>query len=351
MGYQTELQPFSFETLSREDSFFTLDPAPPGLAGDGGTPINLLSRTGAGEASGILTPVGLAMSGDIPAEGLEGQIALIERGAISFRQKVDRAAEAGALAAVIYNSEPGNFRGTLGRRSSGSSSIPVVSISGEDGTILLEALSQGEITATVSVVRKELFSRNVVAEKPGPGDAIVVLGGHYDSVPNVAGANDNASGTAVLLSIARSLADRELPFTVRFVPFGSEELGLLGSQAYLDSLSDEEIARIGAMLNFDALGTGSEVRILGTSRLTTLGIDLGNSLDISLTRSAGLVGSSSDHATFDRAGIPVLMFTAPDASRIHTPDDTMEFVQASLLGDSARLALAVLESPEFLPDP
>ena len=242
MGYQTELQPFSFETLSREDSFFTLDPAPPGLAGDGGTPINLLSRTGAGEASGILTPVGLAMSGDIPAEGLEGQIALIERGAISFRQKVDRAAEAGALAAVIYNSEPGNFRGTLGRRSSGSSSIPVVSISGEDGTILLEALSQGEITATVSVVRKELFSRNVVAEKPGPGDAIVVLGGHYDSVPNVAGANDNASGTAVLLSIARSLADRELPFTVRFVPFGSEELGLLGSQAYLDSLSDEEIA-------------------------------------------------------------------------------------------------------------
>ena len=104
-------------------------------------------------------------------------------------------------------------------------------------------------------------------------------------------------------------------------------------------------------MNFDALGTGSEVRILGTSRLTTLGIDLGNSLDISLTRSAGLVGSSSDHATFDRAGIPVLMFTAPDASRIHTPDDTMEFVQASLLGDSARLALAVLESPEFLPDP
>lgn len=351
MGYQVDFQPFTVETLSVEDSGLTLKPPPPetpsAAAGLDDIQINLLSGTAEGEASGILTHVDRALPDDIPDQGLEGRIALIQRGTITFRQKVNRAGQAGAVAAVIYNNALGNFRGTLGRPDSGSSSIPVVSISSEDGAKLLAALSQRDITATVSVVRKELSSRNVIAEKPGPGDDVVVLGAHYDSVPDVPGANDNAAGTAVLLTVAKSLAGRDLPFTVRFIPFGSEELGLRGSQAYIDSLTDEEVAKIAAMLNFDALATGSEIRILGTSELTALGMRLGQSLDIPLTRSVGLIGSSSDHASFDRAGIPVIMFTAPGASRIHTPEDTMEFVQANLLGDSARLALAMLEAPEF----
>ena len=349
MGYQVEIQPFTVKTLSSADSSFTLEQ--PGSAGALANPddihVNLLSGTADGEASGILTHVGLAMSSDVPDNGLEGQIALIQRGTISFRHKVNRAGQAGAVAAVIYNDVEGNFQGTLGRSNSESVSIPVVSISNEDGVKILESLSQGEVSATVSVVRKELSSRNVIAEKPGPGDDVVVLGAHYDSVPSLPGANDNAAGTAVLLTVAKSLAGQDLPFTVRFIPFGSEELGLRGSRAYLDSLTEEEASRIVAMLNFDALATGSAIRLLGTSRLTSLGIDLGHSLKITVTRSAGRVGSSSDHATFDRAGIPVLMFTAPDFSKIHTPEDTMEFVQADLLGDSARLALAVLEAPEF----
>ena len=139
----------------------------------------------------------------------------------------------------------------------------------------------------------------------------------------------------------------DLPFTVRFIPFGSEELGLLGSGAYIDSLTDEEVARIAAMMNFDTLATGSELNILGARKFTSLGIDLGQSLDIPVARTSSPVGSSSDHATFEREGIPVIMFTAPDFSRIHTEQDTMEFVQADLLGDSARLALAMLQAPEF----
>jgi len=67
---------------------------------------------------------------------------------------------------------------------------------------------------------RERTSRNVIAEKPGAGEGVVVLGGHYDSVSGMAGANDNASGTAVLLAIAHKLANVDLPFTLRFVPFG-----------------------------------------------------------------------------------------------------------------------------------
>ena len=350
MGYQVEIQPFTVRTLSPEDSGLTFDP-PPGTTvapeGIDDIQINLLSGTATGEASGILTPVNLAMRDDIPEGGLEGRVALIQRGTITFRQKVDRAGQAGAVAAVIYNNVAGDFRGTLGRPDPDSSSIPVVSISKEDGAKLLELLVQGEIIATVSVVRNELASRNVIAEKPGPGDQVVVLGAHYDSVPGLSGANDNAAGTAVLLTIAKSLAGVDLPFTVMFIPFGSEELGLLGSGAYIDSLTDEEVARIAAMMNFDTLATGSELNILGARKFTSLGIDLGQSLDIPVTRTSSPVGSSSDHATFQREGIPVIMFTAPDFSRIHTEQDTMEFVQADLLGDSARLALAMLQAPEF----
>lgn len=351
MGYQVHLQPFTVRILSPQESSFTFVPPPSGAALDPGVlddiEINLLSGSGTGEASGILTHVGLAMSDDIPEQGLEGRVALIQRGTVTFRQKVNQASQAGAVAAVIYNNVAGNFQGTLGRPDPDSIRIPVLSVSDEDGAKFLEALSQGEVTAKVSVVRKELSSSNVIAEKPGPGDDVVVLGAHYDSVPDVPGANDNASGTAVLLTVAKSLAGRDLPFTVRFIPFGSEELGLRGSQAYIDSLTEEEAARIAAMLNFDALASGVEVRILGASRLTTMGIELGKSLDIRVTQSAGTRGSSSDHATFNQAGIPAIMFTAPDFSRIHTPDDTLEFVQPGLLGDSARLALAMLQSPQF----
>ena len=349
MGYQVEIQPFTVKSLSPGDSSLTLaQPGAPGALNSGDDfHINLLSGTAVGNATGVLTHVGLAMSSDIPDQGLEGQIAFIQRGTISFRQKVNRVSQAGAVAAIIYNNAEGNFQGTLGRSSSESISIPVVSISSEDGAKVLEMLSQGEVSATVSVVRKELSSRNVITTKPGPGDAVVVPGAHYDSVPNLPGANDNAAGTAVLLTVAKSLAGRDLPFTVLFIPFGSEELGLRGSRAYLDSISEEEVGRIAAMLNFDVVGTGSEIRLLGSSRLTSLGIDLGQSLKIRVSRSAGMGGSSSDHASFDREGIPVLMFSASDTSRIHTPEDTMDFVQADLLGDAARLALAILEASDF----
>ena len=93
---------------------------------------------------------------------------------------------------VIYNNLPGNFQGVL----SNPASIPAVSISQDDGLEIEELLSTGAVEAAVSVIEELLSSRNVVAEKSGPGDAVVVLGAHYDTVPNIAGANDNASGTA-----------------------------------------------------------------------------------------------------------------------------------------------------------
>jgi len=352
LGYTAETQPFDVEIISSETSSLTLSTAPgdPGVPEAGEVlPVIPLSGTGVGRGQGGLVNVGLAGPEDLPEpsqDSLRGEIALIQRGIITFREKVSRVAGAGAVAAVIYNDSPGIFQGTLGEEGA----IPAVAISSEDGEKLLARLTQGEVEATVSVEQVNLPSRNVVAELPETGEApreVVILGGHYDTVPGIAGANDNASGTAVLLALAKELAQRDLDLKLRFVAFGSEELGLLGSRAYLDSLSDAGKSDILAMLNFDALATGSQVTILGSDSLTSLVEKLAEDQGIAVLRRGGVRGGSSDHASFARQGIPVLMFTAPDFSRIHTPNDTMEFVDGRLMGDSIRLALALLESVEF----
>ena len=338
-GYAVELQPFVVEFMSREESGVVLEGPEP-------EPVDAfpLTGSGTGDASGTLVPVGLALDGDIPEGGLEGKIAMAERGLITFEEKVNRAAEAGAIAVVIYNDRPGNFRGVL----ISPGAVPAMSMSRADGRRLEQLTSAGTVELSVSVKSVMRPSQNVIAEKRGPGDAVVVLGAHYDSLPNISGANDNASGTAVLLAVAGELSGQPFPFTLRLIAFGSEELGLLGSKHYVDSLSDDQQRRIKAMLNFDALGNGDSPRVLGSEELTGLAVRLGTGLGIDLEVGAGIEGASSDHMSFTGMGIPAIMFFAEDFSRIHTPQDTLAFVTPHLLGDAAGVALALLESPDFL---
>ena len=304
-----------------------------------GLPMQL---SGLGVASGLLVDVGKAFEDDIPPEGIEGKIALIQRGEISFEAKVSRVEQAGALAAVVYNNVSGLVRGTL----TNQANIPAIIISRQDGEAILELMANGDVEASVSFVMEERDSQNVVAEKQGTGSSnrVVILGGHYDTVPDVPGANDNGSGTAAIITIAREIAEKSYPFTVRFIAFGSEELGLVGSSFYVDSLSSEEKENIIAMLNLDALGTGDEGGVLGDSDLTAEVIIYGRDHGIDVRRSFGLSGGSSDHVPFDDAGIPIIFFLAEDFSRIHTPDDTLEFVQPELMGNSAALAIALLDA-------
>ena len=338
MGFSVELQPFSVEMVSDELSGLTVD-------GPGGERLAGLPMTGSarGEVSGILVPVGLAFDQDIPAQSLAGSIALARRGTVTFEEKVRRATGAGAIGVVVYNNEPGNFKGTLRTRSS----VPVIGIAQEDGQHLERLISAGQVAATLTVAVDVRSSRNVIAEKPGPGPEVVVLGGHFDTVANIPGATDNGSGIAVLLTIARELQAKSLPFGLRFIAFGSEELGLVGSRFYVASLSTEEQRQLLAMLNFDALGSGRTIDVLGSSDLTEQVVDIGDSAGIAVRVVGGIEGASSDHASFERIRTPNIMFAADDFSRIHTPNDTLDFVEPRLLGDAAALGLALLDIPEF----
>jgi len=338
MGFSVELQPFTVESVSEERSGLAVD-------GAGGERLAGIPLTGSarGEVSGILVPVGLALDRDIPAQGLEGSVALVQRGAITFEEKVRRATDAGAIGVVVYNNRPGNFRGTLRT----TSFIPVIGIAQEDGEHLEQLISAGQVAATLTVAVDVRSSRNVIAEKAGPGPDVVVLGGHYDTVADIPGATDNGSGIAVLLTIAQELQEKSLPFGLRFIAFGSEELGLIGSRFYVDSLSTEEQRQLLAMLNFDALGSGRRINVLGSSVLTGRVADIGASVDIAVRRVGGIEGASSDHASFDRIRTPNIMFASDDFSRIHTPDDALDSIEPRLLGEAAVLGLALLDIPGF----
>ena len=335
-GLSVQLQPFTVPSFSQDDSGLFL------TQGDvTRVEVEPITGTSSGDVAGQLVSVGLARPEDIPDSDLVGKIALAERGLIPFREKAANIAAVAGLGAVIYNNEPGNFRGTLG----GSSNIPVASVSQEDGDRLEARLAaSASFAVNLKLHYSQNPSQNVIAEKPGPGAGVVILGAHYDTVPGIAGANDNASGTAVLLTLARELSEKSFPFDLRLIAFGSEELGLLGSGHYVESLSPEQQGRVIAMLNFDALGNGSRLGVVGDDVLTQPVMEDSLAMGIELRVRQGRGRGGSDHASFAAVGIPNIFFSSNDFSRLHTPEDTLESINPQLLGDTVRLALSLLDT-------
>ena len=337
LGYGPEVQEFSWDSPSASVSIGT--PAVEELEA------NTLSGTANGASAAPLAFVGLGKPEDMPAEGLAGKIALIERGEVTFGSKVAQAHRAGAAAAIIFNNGAGNFQGTLG----GRSQIPAVSISRADGNRLKELLAGGSaVEATVSVMDNAVPSRNLLAELPGTGQGVVVVGAHYDTVPDSVGASDNSSGLGAMLAVAERVAGRSFPFTLRFIAFGSEETGLHGSEYYVDQLTAAEVNEIYAMINLDSVGSGSGLRVSGDRWLTRHLAETAQDMDIALSVRRGGQGGS-DHANFRAAWVPVVFFVGDDLSRINTPADTMEHVNPRLVGDATVLTLDLLENIANLP--
>lgn len=335
LGYDSELQPFEIEFIARDKPAFIL--VSPEARGVRALPLGM---SGAGDATAALVDVGQAFAEDIPEGGLEGKIALIERGVITFEEKIIRVTEAGAIGAVVYNNAPGGFGGTL----MNEGQIPAVSITREEGEAILGLMQSVEVVGRATVEVDARDTQNVIAEKPGTSDdgKVVIIGAHYDTVANTQGAGDNSTGVTTLVQLAEELADRDFPFTLRFVLFGVEEIGLFGSRHYVNSLDESERDNIVAMLNFDALGAG-EPSILGDSELTSKVDAYAEANEIEVSISPGLSGGSSDHASFQAVGIPAIFFFGDDFSVINSPADTLDLIQPEMMGIHSALGLALLD--------
>ncbi|QTJ65657.1 M20/M25/M40 family metallo-hydrolase [Rhodococcus sp. ZPP] len=189
-------------------------------------------------------------------DGLDvnGAIVLVDRGICPFSAKQQIAAERGASAVIVVNNEDGPMSGgTLGDPSAGK--IPTGGVSRADGDALRQG--GGDVTLTLDTSTETSTSRNVIAQTTtGSTDDVVMVGAHLDSVPEGPGINDNGTGVAAILETAVQLGSSpDADNAVRFAFWGAEELGLLGSEAYVTGLSEEERNDIALYLNFDMLGS------------------------------------------------------------------------------------------------
>lgn len=223
--------------------------------------------------------------------------------------------------------------------------------------------ASGELRVLGDVVREKGLATNVLARVSGRGGPLVVVGAHYDHLgrggpgsldPTGAGqihngADDNASGTAVVLELARVLAAGPPPRgDVVFALWSGEEMGLLGSAHWCDAPT-VPLAEVSANLNLDMVGKAGNGRceVLGAgtspafaSWMAEVGAASGLELQVSLS-GQGLGGS--DHQSFLNHEVPALhLFTGLHAD-YHKPTDDLEGFEAEGAARVTRLALELVE--------
>ncbi|MGW5972471.1 M28 family metallopeptidase [Streptomyces sp. NPDC055186] len=227
-------------------------------------PVTAMTYSASSPVGGITAPVAAVPvddttgcePGDYASGTFTGKIALIKRGGCTFAEKQEAAAGAGAVGAIIYNNTEGALSGTLGDPS--VAKIPAGGVTQADGEALAAKAAAGEVTVNLEIRTFSETRRtyNVIAEtKGGKADKVVMFGAHLDSVADGPGINDNGSGSAGILDVALNLAHEKTGNKVRFAWWSAEEFGLLGSEAYVDSLSAADRAKIKLYLNFDMIAS------------------------------------------------------------------------------------------------
>jgi hypothetical protein len=211
---------------------------------------------------------------------------------------------------------------------------------GKSGTYLQQFTLTGEISEAMGVMNNR--ARNVLGAIRGEAypERYIVVGAHYDGqgtggvismnseATNIIhpSADDNASGTAVMMLLAERFASEPAQVTILFAAFSGEEQGMLGSKHFMYEFLDGNVSAFG-MINLDMVGrmTESEVSIYGTESgnrwkdiLSRIEMD---SLNVITTTSRQ---GSSDHVPFHNAGIPAVHYHTGMHVEYHTEQDTAD---------------------------
>lgn len=187
----------------------------------------------------------------------------------------------------------------------------------------------------------------------GISDTTIVIGGHIDSDrPENPGASDNASGTAVVMELARIWSQARRPYTLVFCAFGAEEAGLEGSRVFVDRYGD--LDKVALMISIDMAASESPLIPfidLNTHQAPRWLVEDAFAVDRALgynslrypthfftLNSIGSGGAGSDHMPFMREDIPAIDFTCGvNTDPIHTPNDRLEFVSVPMLARSGNI--------------
>jgi len=194
----------------------------------------------------------------------------------------------------------------------------------------------------------------VTGELPGHGNGEILVGAHHDSVYISPGAVDNAVGVAQLFEVATQLSELNLESTVTFATWGGEELGLLGSQAYIQSYT-EKVDDLDLYINLDSTNLNPSIG-LGTLGIETS--DQGLVESISTIQSSVLgnevwadyeanillneFGGNSDHRSFNQHGTTTIGFYGWEYEQYHRPTDVPDVVHQDGLALTVEIVLQIL---------
>ena len=228
------------------------------------------------------------------------------------------------------------------------------------GTQLEQLGYEVQWQSRIPLAAPDRFTQNAIATKPaaanGREDLLLVVGAHYDSVTHTEqspGANDNGSGIAVMLELARVLKDYPLPYALQFIAFGSEEIQKrgtdhhhFGSRYYVAQyLAGPKQPRVFGMLSLDMLGVGDDLhaRTLDAKPSLLLDILQASAKRLGLELPLGENGHpESDHEAFAKAGIPAVWLERLPDPDYHTARDRYENVDPAALRVAGRLTLRLL---------
>lgn len=237
----------------------------------------------------------------------------------------------------------------------------------------LQPFKARSVAAAHAGLDSALATQNVVALVPGTDPALagqyIVIGAHFDHLgrstfgamdPDAGnairhGADDNASGTAAVMELARLFAGKPARRSLIFANFSGEELGLLGSQYFVEH-SPVPIDSIDAMLNFDMVGRMRNDKLIvygvASARELSAIVDSANVAPAFEVTAVGDGYGPSDHSSFYAAGIPVLHFFTDIHEDYHRATDVASKVdvadEARIVNYAERIARAIADRPARL---
>ncbi|NNC94364.1 MAG: M28 family peptidase [Chitinophagales bacterium] len=333
-----------------------------------------LVYSGDGIAVGRAAYLNHGLEKDYEGSQVEGQIAIIESALpkdidphtdewqkASLRKRLELAEENGALAVIVINTMENerdpekNYEMNIY-----PVGIPVVFL--KDHAIQEEEIrKKPKVELATEMIQIYKSGNNVIGFIDNPSDKMVVIGAHYDHLgwgiegsryrgedPMIHnGADDNASGVALLLDLIQEVKNKPLDYDYCFIAFSGEELGLYGSKSLFDeSFLDTSI--INYMLNMDMVGRldyderDLAVNGVGTSEVWIKQLEKSNTPDLKLTTKESGQGPS-DHAPFYFNNIPVLHFFTGTHEDYHHPDDDAHKLNYPGMVEIGELILNLIE--------
>ncbi len=202
------------------------------------------------------------------------------------------------------------------------------------------------VPAAEIMIDKHKDVENVVVTKKGESSEKIVVGAHYDKVPDGCGALDNWTGIVTLAHVYRSLKETPLKKTVMIVAFGKEEKGLIGSRAMTNAIAKEQLAEYCAMINLDSLGLAPPqvADNMSSKKLSQFTEDLAKEMKMPFAR-ASIEGANSDSSSFIGKKIPAVTIHGMNNSWptvLHSGNDQVSKVNAMSVYLGYRLTLAMI---------